>query len=318
MKNLTIGVQVTESSAPEAVNAFVRAEQLGIDAAWMTLGGVRIDPTAICAVAAARTERIKLGTSIVPIFPRHPFALAQEAKVVAQLAPGRFRLGVGPSHKESVESAWGIPFQSPLDYMREYVEILNAALRVGGNVKHAGTYFTVDSDWEAPVDLEIMVSALRQHAYELAGEVSDGGISWVSPLPQIERVAIPALITGSQRAHRSPRAKMVMHAVACVHDDLNEAREAALAQFQHYPRRPFYSRMFVEAGFPEAATGVMSPAMADGILVAGSETAVEERLREIAAKGVDELLFSVVSAGANETKSLERTLTLLGQLSQAA
>src|SRR5688572_28653001 len=116
MQNLVIGIQVTEGESTRAIDAFVNAKRLGINAAGMTLGGVRIAPTAISVGAALRTERIKLGTSIVPIFPRHPWAFAQEAKVVAELAPGRFRLGVGPSHKESVETAWGITFESPLPY----------------------------------------------------------------------------------------------------------------------------------------------------------------------------------------------------------
>ncbi|MFN0074478.1 MAG: LLM class flavin-dependent oxidoreductase [Chloroflexota bacterium] len=317
MRNLTIGVQITEGESIRAIDAFVHAERLGIDAAWMTLGGVRIDPTAICVGAALRTERIQIGTSIVPIFPRHPFALAQEAKVVAELAPGRFRLGIGPSHKESVESSWGLTFHSPLPYMREYVDLLNAALRTGGVVKHSGTFFNVEAEWGAPVNLEIMVSALRQHAFELAGEYTDGGISWVSPQPHIERVAIPALATGSARAGRNPRAKVVMHAVACVHDDLDEAREAGLAQFRHYPRRPYYRNMFMEAGFPEAADGTMSAAMADSILLAGNEQAVEARLRNISAAGIDEVLLSVVGAGVNESASVERTLNLLGEASKA-
>src|SRR3990172_5658368 len=114
VKGLLIGVQIADPTAPAAIDAIVRAEELGIDAAWMTVGGVQPDSVAVLAVAATRTQRIKLGTSIVPIYPRHPFALAQEAKVVAQLAPGRFRLGVGPSHQAPTENMWGIPFHKPL------------------------------------------------------------------------------------------------------------------------------------------------------------------------------------------------------------
>lgn len=316
MKNLTIGIQITEGESRSAIDAFVHAEKLGIDAAWMTLGGVRIDPTAVCVGAALQTERIKLGTSIVPIFPRHPFALAQEAKVVAELAPGRFRLGIGPSHKESVEANWGLTFHPAIGFMREYTWLLNAALRTGGHVNHQGTYFSVDADWGAPVQVEIMISALRQQAFDLAGECSDGGISWVSPQPHIEKVAIPAITAGSARVGRAPRAKVVMHAIACVHDDLAEARAAGLAQFNHYPRRAFYRNMFIEAGFPEAASGEMSPAMADSILIAGNEQAVETRLRNIAAAGIDEVLLSVVGAGRDEATSVERTLQCLGALSQ--
>jgi alkanesulfonate monooxygenase SsuD/methylene tetrahydromethanopterin reductase-like flavin-dependent oxidoreductase (luciferase family) len=109
-----------------------------------------------------------------------------------------------------------------------------------------------------------------------------------------------------------------MHLVACVHDDLDEAREVALRQFAHYPRRPFYRNMFMEAGFPEASDGTMSPAMADAILIAGNETALANRLRAIAATGVDEVLCSIAPAGSNKRASEERTLRALGELSQTA
>ena len=150
MKDLRIGVQIDEPTVPAAIDAIVRAEELGIDAAWMTVGGVQPDSTAILAVAATRTQRIKLGTSIVPTYPRHPFALAQEAKVVAELAPGRFRLGVGPSHKPPMEETWGIPFEKPLGHLREYLHILKAALQQGGRWSSEGSSSGCGQTGESP------------------------------------------------------------------------------------------------------------------------------------------------------------------------
>ena len=86
------------------VDTIVAAEQAGIEAAWMTSGGVAPDPLAVFAAAAGRTTSIKFGTCIIPTFPRHPLALVQGAVVVDSLAPGRLRLGVGPSHQVSIEA----------------------------------------------------------------------------------------------------------------------------------------------------------------------------------------------------------------------
>ena len=98
MADKLVGVAVSGNKISEVQSMIYRAEELGIHAAWMTTGGARLDSITCFAASAAATERIKLGTSIVPTYPRHPLVMVQQAQIVAQLAPGRFRLGVGPSH----------------------------------------------------------------------------------------------------------------------------------------------------------------------------------------------------------------------------
>jgi alkanesulfonate monooxygenase SsuD/methylene tetrahydromethanopterin reductase-like flavin-dependent oxidoreductase (luciferase family) len=130
MSQKLIGVVVRGNKANEVLDMIERAEQLGIHAAWMTTGGARLDSITLFAAAALRTQRIKLGTSIVPTFPRHPLVMVQQTQVVAHLAPGRFRLGVGPSHRPSMQ-AMGMTFTSPLGHLREYLRILKALLQQG-------------------------------------------------------------------------------------------------------------------------------------------------------------------------------------------
>ena len=316
MKGLRIGLHVVAPDAPAAVEAIAEAERLGIDAAWLTLGGTAPDSLAIFAAAAVRTRQILLGTSIVPTFPRHPFAVAQAAKAVAQLAPGRFRLGVGPSHKPTIEGIWGIPFEHPLPHLREYVQILCAALQRGGRVDHEGRFFRVHGDWGAPVDVPVLASGLRRRAFELIGEVADGAITWVVPLEHVRRVAIPALDVGAARVGRS-RPAVVMHLGVVAHEDRAAVREAGMKQLGAYARIPFYRAMFVDGGFPEAADGTTSARMLDAIIVSGSENEVAGRLREIGAAGVDEVICTIVQAGSDPRSAAQRTRELLGALSQA-
>ena len=80
---------------------------------WSTAGGTAADAVTMFAVAAARTTRINLGTSVVPTYPRHPIVLAAQALAIAAFAPGRFRLGVGPSHRPTIEGMFGLPFDTP-------------------------------------------------------------------------------------------------------------------------------------------------------------------------------------------------------------
>ena len=92
MTQKRIGVAVTASDSSSAISSIEDLEQRGISAAWVTSGSAGgADGLSVLAVAASRTQRIMLGTSIIQTFPRHPVAMAQQALVVAQLAPGGVR-----------------------------------------------------------------------------------------------------------------------------------------------------------------------------------------------------------------------------------
>ena len=138
MAEKLVGVAVGGAGIREIQAMILRAEELGIHAAWMTTGGARPDSMTAFAATAGLTENIKLGTSIVPTYPRHPLVMAQQAQIVAQLAPGRFRLGVGPSHRPTIE-AMGIEFNEPLAHLREYLQILKAILQGAGWTSTATT-----------------------------------------------------------------------------------------------------------------------------------------------------------------------------------
>src|SRR5262245_8142686 len=98
MSDKLIGVAVSGRKAPDILGQIEQCDHAWIPAVWMTTGGARPDSLTIFAAAAGRTQQMKLGTSIVPTFPRHPLVVVQQVQVIAQLALGRFRLGVGPSH----------------------------------------------------------------------------------------------------------------------------------------------------------------------------------------------------------------------------
>src|SRR6266481_1579157 len=150
MSERRIGVALSGSNAAALLGQIERAEQAGIQAVWMTTGGARLDSITTFAAAAGRTNQIMFGTSIVPTFPRHPLVMVQQVQVVAQLAPGRFRLGVGPSHRPSMVGM-GMNFRAPLGHLREYLQILKALLQTG-KVDFDGTYYRAHETIPAPSD----------------------------------------------------------------------------------------------------------------------------------------------------------------------
>jgi F420-dependent oxidoreductase-like protein len=311
MKDFRIGVHIGAVSAQKVVDGIVAAEEAGVECAWLTVGGLAPDPFAIFGAAAQHTKTIKFGTSIVPTFPRHPLAMAQGAIAVDSLAPGRLRLGVGPSHKPAIEGTWGIPFDRPLEHLREYLKILRSVLETGA-VAFEGKRLTARGQAAGPTGVELMASALRTNGFRVCGELADGAISWVCPLPYLRDVAMPAIAEGAAKAGR-PAPPLIAHVPVVVSEDMDAVREGAKRQIGFYPRVPFYSQMFQDAGFPEAAEGQLSDRMVDALVVHGSAEQVKARLREVPSFGPRELLaMPIVPPG--DTDATARTLKVLGEL----
>ena len=316
MTEKRIGVAVTASDSNSALAAIEDLEQRGISAAWVTSGSAGGgDGLGVLAAAASRTQRIMLGTAIMQTFPRHPVAMAQQALVVAQLAPGRLRLGLGTSGRGGMEQTIGADFRAPLAHLREYIRIEKALLQQG-SVDHAGRYYQARSRIASPVEMPVMAAALGVKAYELCGAEADGAISWVCPAVYLRDVALPAMHRGAESANR-PVPPLVAQVPVCVHDNRDEAREAVRRQFAGFARAPFYQNMFAAAGFPEVSEGSWSDAMVDAVALYGDEGQVAEGLQGLFSAGATEIMASPVAAGEDGAGSVDRALNLLAQVGQA-
>ena len=313
MREGPIGVVVSGRNTEEILGRIERSERAGIPAVWMTTGGARLDSITTFAAAATRTQEIKFGTSVVPTFPRHPLVIAQQTQVVAQLAPGRFRLGIGPSHRPTMR-AMGIRLSDPMGHLKEYLQILKSLLQTG-EVDLDGEFYQVHETIPEPVDVPVMASALQRGSFELCGAEADGAISWVCPGVYLRDVAIPAMQEGAKRAGR-PVPPLIAHAPVCVHDNPDEVRAAARAQLAS-PLQPFYRRMLIAAGFPEASEGNWSDTMIDSVVFSGDETRVAERIQEMFSFGASEMLISPVGAGEDQGESIHRTTRLLAELAKS-
>jgi alkanesulfonate monooxygenase SsuD/methylene tetrahydromethanopterin reductase-like flavin-dependent oxidoreductase (luciferase family) len=232
----------------------------------------------------------------VPIFPRHPLVLASQTLVMEDLAPGRFRLGIGPSHQPTIEGLFGIPFTQPLAYLREYLTILRQILWEG-KANFDGERFHVHNaslpPGVTPPRTPLLMSALRANAFHLAGEIADGAISWVCPIPYLQRVALPALQAGAAAAQR-PVPPLYTHVPVVVHADSGKARAAAEPFLTRYGNLPYYAQMFRDAGYPPSPDGSASTALFEGLVVSGDATRVASRLKEIQAAGFEELLITLI------------------------
>ena len=305
-----IGLAIFGPDANAVVSSIVAAEAAGIQQIWMTQSTPLPDTLTIFAAASMKTTHIRMGTSIVPTYPRHPLALSQQALTLGDLAPNRLRLGVGPSHRPIIEGVYGLPMPSPLENLREYVSVLRATLWEG-NVDFHGRFYNVKSTFPRTPRTPILISALREGAFHLAGEISDGAISWVCPVPYLLDKALPALRAGAEKSGRTAP-PLVAHIPVALSQDRQAVIAASRKQLGRYGRLPFYASMFADAGFP-VSDGNMSDALFDSLVVSGDEATVTSRLAELLSKGLDELLVMPITV-ANAEDEQTRLARLIGQM----
>lgn len=310
MAERTIGVVVEDGTSQGIVSTIRRLEGAGVPAAWMTSAAGPCDVLTVYAAAVVQTERIRLGTSVVRSWSRHPITLAEQARAVWDLAPGRLALGVGPAHKASMEHDFGQPYDRPLGHLEEYVRVLKDLLQ-GGEVHLEGSFYTARASAGGGVDIPVHASALRPRSFELCGRAADGAITWVCPLDYVRDQALPTLRRAAADAGREVPA-MIVHVPVCLTGDAGEARDALRERLGYFPGSTNYSRMFELAGFPGSDRTGWTDDLADAVMVHGSAATVSRRLDEMFGWGADELVVTVLGDGGQ----WDRTAALLAELSR--
>jgi len=258
------------------------AERLGYDSIWVTHGLGR-DSFLVLSAYGAATSRIGLGNGVVPIYPRHPVAMAQAALTLNELTANRFRLGIGVSHAASMQDMLGLRIVEPLAAMREYVAVLRGALGEGsdftGRHYRARWAMAVPARPAAP---PIYLAALSTKMLELAGEIADGVILWLCPPEYVETVAVPAITRGRRRANRPLDGFQIVAAVPlAITDDRAAALSAFRTELVRYASLPFYRAMLETAGLHAELTafdrdGVVPAAMAEALGGLGSAEAARD------------------------------------------
>lgn len=306
-----IGINLHDTDARRLYDSILRADAAGIPAYWLTTGAGP-DALTVFAAAAPATRHIRLGTSIVPTFPRNPVVVAQQAADIASLAPGRFTLGLGPSHAPTMQTRYGVAYSKPLEHLREFVAIVKGLL-AGGEVRFEGARYTLQAKLAQGADVPVIISALRAGSFELAGEVTDGAVTWLCPARYLRDTALPAMDRGAARAGRA-RPKLVGQAFIALTGDAAELRAAVERSLAQYPRWTNYQEMFVAAGLPEARAGTWSQAMIDAAVLHGDEAGCARKIEEfLAVSGCDELILSVLALGQDPAASARRTLDWVGR-----
>jgi probable F420-dependent oxidoreductase len=308
-------------NVPACIEWARRAEELGYESIWIAETGGP-DPFVLAGMVAQVTRKARIGLAVSPVYIRTPATIAAAAGTVAQLAPGRFILGLGSSSHAIVENWHGVPFRKPLTRVRETVTTVRAML-AGEKVQFAGT--TLHSHGfrllvPPPAPVPIYVGALRPAMLEVAGEVGDGvavNLFPVDVLPKmLEHVAV-----GARRANKDPQQiEVVCRQQILVTDDKSGARELFRAALTGYFATPVYNKFAAWYGFEEEAATIekgfrtgdrvltrkgMTDRFVDSLAIFGSLDECKERIAAYVEAGVT---TTIVSALTFDPEALGRTI----------
>ncbi|MCQ3804206.1 MAG: LLM class flavin-dependent oxidoreductase [bacterium] len=275
---ISIGMVVQPDETHTTLEMIGMADRARVDTVWLTAGRLRPDALTILAAATQTTTRVRLGTAVIPIWPRHPLALAQQVRALESLAPGRIRLGVGPSTAAAM-SPYGAGFRRPLSHLWEYVTVLRTLFETG-RVDYRGEFLRAKGRIPAPLPTPVLASALGEGAFRFCGEVTDGAITWVCPPRYVKDTGLPALESGAASVDRDPP-PVVLCVPTLASQDAHAVKQAAQQYVSMYTRFQYYREMFQKAGHPPA-DGPISEALVRELVVHGSVEEVATRLRELA------------------------------------
>jgi alkanesulfonate monooxygenase SsuD/methylene tetrahydromethanopterin reductase-like flavin-dependent oxidoreductase (luciferase family) len=232
------------------------AERLGYESVFTTHIASRDSLTLLMAYAA-RSERVKIGTGVMPIYSRPPVTTAMAAATVDEFSSGRLILGLGVSHRATVEGWYGDRIEKPVREMREYVAIVRAILR--GEAPPEGERWRTAFHFmglEPRADLPIYIAALSPGMLRLAGEIGDGVVLWLCTPDYIERVVVPEVTKGRERAGKSLDGFDIVAAVpSAATPEPDEARTKLRQDLIPYFSLPFYRAMLERSGYEEDIQG---------------------------------------------------------------
>ena len=165
------------------------------------------DAIGALTVVGRETERIELVTAVVPMHPRHPVAIAQQALTAQAAARGRFSLGIGLSHKIVIENMLGLSYTRHAAYTREYLSVLKPLL-AGEQVSFQGEFFRVNAQLNVPdvTDVPVLVAALGPRMLQVTGELADGTITWMTGIKTLDGFTVPTLRAARRRRAGRSRA----------------------------------------------------------------------------------------------------------------
>lgn len=307
---------------PRGVEATIEmakwAEGEGYDDLWFA-DASGVDAMTTAAAVALNTERCRIGTAIIPVYPRTPAALASSTLVLNKLSKGRFILGLGSSSQTMMENWHGLKFEKPLTRVKETTQLVKQMM-TGAKTDFDGETVSSHGYRQMPLGEDesqsVYMAALRGKMLETAAEYSDGVILNLFPKDALPKMMEHIKIGAERAGKKLEDVEIVCRHQVIVTDDKASARDFIRSGFAPYYATPVYNKFLSWAGYEDVAatiregwaekdrnktTGALDDQLVDDIAILGSMAECHDRIRELAEMGITTHIISCVSPKDAET-----------------
>jgi F420-dependent oxidoreductase-like protein len=197
----------------ESARQAVALEKVGLDIVWVA-EAYSFDAPSFMGFLAAKTERVEIGSAILPIYSRTPTLIAMTAAGVDAVSGGRCVLGLGASGPQVIEGFHGVPYDRPLTRTREIIDVCRQVWAREGPLFHEGAAYHIPlppgegTGLGKPLKLinhpvrpriPIWVAALGEKNVAMTAEVADGWLPIFFFPEKAKEVFGPSLDAGSAR-----------------------------------------------------------------------------------------------------------------------
>lgn len=292
---------VNDGTIDDVVGEARQAEKDGFASFWApNIFGH--DALTTLAIVGREVPRIELGTSVVPTYPRHPHAIAQQCHTVAAATGNRLTLGIGLSHKIVIESMLGMSYDKPVRHLREYLSVLMPLSR-NEPANFDGETYKVHGGIAAKGSegFGVVVAALGEQMLRVTAAMAQGTLTWCTGPATLASHTIPT-ITRAAEEFGTPAPRVIAALPVCVTKDKAGAAERAAKVFAVYGTLPSYRAMLDREGAAGPAD----------IAITGSIDEVQERVASLAGIGVTD--FAAVEFGATPDEVADTRAAMKGLL----
>ncbi|GAA1681435.1 TIGR03564 family F420-dependent LLM class oxidoreductase [Fodinicola feengrottensis] len=278
------------------------AAAAGVSSLWFSQ---RFDIDALTLVAAVAREvpEVELGTSVVPMYPRHPIVLANQVQTVQAASGGRFTLGLGLGAQPVAEGVYGVSYDRPIRHLRDYVAALRGIF-AGEKIDIHGETLTASTTQLSTVvggaaPVPIVVAAMGEQALRVTAEVADGTLPYLAGPRTIAETIVPALAASGR-----PSLRVVAAVPAVVTSNVDEVVAQAEKELSFYDSIPSYQKVLAAENLSRAAQ----------LALIGDEETVAAGVRAYFEAGATEVLLA--QTGLGSARDMTRTWALAGALAR--
>ncbi|HEY2061210.1 MAG TPA: TIGR03564 family F420-dependent LLM class oxidoreductase [Amycolatopsis sp.] len=304
---MTIGITLP-AGLPAGVDELIGqakwAAEAGVGSVWFSQQPLSYDAIAVAGLAGREVPGLAVGTSVVPVYPRHPLVLASAARTAYAATGGRFTLGLGLGAQSFHQPIYGVEYPPPIRHLREQLTVLRQVF-AGETVDFDGETLDVHTaDAAEAADVPIIVAAMGPQALRVTGELADGILPFLAGPRTLAENIVPALTQAAERAGR-PAPRVIAAVPVVVTSDVAAVRQTAAAELGFYSTIPSYQKVLATEGVDHAAQ----------LALIGDEEAVAAGVRQYYEAGATEVLFA--QTGLNGPADRERTWRLAGALNSS-